>query len=181
MRYFEMAGRVAARRGEAAGRAFQSRPLAELAAGLFLLPCDGNGRSYPADQAHDESDFGRCHCQGAPRVSLRDASRPRWHEAALRILRAPERGHEFAIGNLGNIPAGCCDSETMGRHVTLPLYGTATFSRGVSTAMASSVVRLRSRLDSPAALATDFELVRSKEELQAAAESRRGGVKGLSR
>jgi len=64
----------------------------------------------------------------------------------------------------------------MGRHVTLPLYGTATFSRGVSTAMASSVVRLRSRLDSPAALATDFELVRSKEELQAAAESRRGGV-----
>jgi hypothetical protein len=64
----------------------------------------------------------------------------------------------------------------MGRYVTLPLYGTATFSRGVSTTAASSVVRLRSRINSSGPSAADFELVRSEEELQAAAASHCDGV-----
>jgi His-Xaa-Ser system radical SAM maturase HxsC len=57
----------------------------------------------------------------------------------------------------------------------LPLYGTATFSRGVSTEKPSCVVRLRSNLDSPAT-AADFALVRSKEELREAAHALRNGV-----
>jgi hypothetical protein len=51
----------------------------------------------------------------------------------------------------------------------LPLHGTAIFSRGVTTIRPSYVVRLRSSLDSFAKSAADFRLVRSKEELQAAA------------
>ena len=58
----------------------------------------------------------------------------------------------------------------------LPLVGTATFSRGVSTEKASYVVRLQSYLDVDAPSAADFALVRSKEELQAAAHARRSGV-----
>jgi hypothetical protein len=62
----------------------------------------------------------------------------------------------------------------MGRHVMLPLHGTATFSRGVTTAKRSYVVRLRSGFHSAAA--ADFTLVRSKEDLQKAAGSSRGGI-----
>jgi len=63
----------------------------------------------------------------------------------------------------------------MGRHVTLPLYGTASFSRGVATAAPSSVMRLRA-YPHVAAEAADFVLVRSKEELQRAADAQCGGV-----
>jgi His-Xaa-Ser system radical SAM maturase HxsC len=58
----------------------------------------------------------------------------------------------------------------------LPLYGTATFSRGVTTTKSSCVVRLRSSLGSPASSDADFSLVHSKDELQEAAGLRRGGV-----
>jgi His-Xaa-Ser system radical SAM maturase HxsC len=58
----------------------------------------------------------------------------------------------------------------------LPLHGTATFSRGVSTEKPSCVVRLRSPLDSPATTAADFALVRSQEELQGATHKHRNGV-----
>jgi His-Xaa-Ser system radical SAM maturase HxsC len=57
----------------------------------------------------------------------------------------------------------------------LPLHGTATFSRGVTTERPSCVVRLRG-LDSSAESAADFTLVRSKEELQAAASKKCGGL-----
>jgi His-Xaa-Ser system radical SAM maturase HxsC len=58
----------------------------------------------------------------------------------------------------------------------LPLYGTATFSRGVTTTKSSYVVRLRSGLVSSTKSAADFTLVRSKEELQVAARETCGGV-----
>ena len=64
----------------------------------------------------------------------------------------------------------------MGRDVTLPLHGIANFSRGVSITKQSAVVRLRSHLDSAADTSTDFTLVRTKEELQQAAEARSNGV-----
>jgi hypothetical protein len=57
----------------------------------------------------------------------------------------------------------------------LPLHGTATFSRGVTTEKPSCVVRLRG-LDSFAESAADFTLVRSKDELQAAASKKCGGL-----
>jgi His-Xaa-Ser system radical SAM maturase HxsC len=60
--------------------------------------------------------------------------------------------------------------------VTLPLHGTASFSRGVSITKPSGVVRLRSRLDSAANAPADFMLVRSKEELRQAAEVHLNGV-----
>src|SRR5215471_912025 len=56
----------------------------------------------------------------------------------------------------------------MGGPMTLPLYGTAAFSRGVSADTPSTVVRLRSPWGLPAASAADFALVRSKEDLGAA-------------
>jgi len=60
--------------------------------------------------------------------------------------------------------------------VTLPLHGTAAFSRGVATTKPSYVVRLRS-LPVPAAIsASEFVLVRSKEDLQEAARSPSRGV-----
>jgi His-Xaa-Ser system radical SAM maturase HxsC len=58
----------------------------------------------------------------------------------------------------------------------LPLYGTATFSRGVTTTKSSYVVRLRSSLGSPGRSDADFALVHSKDELQEAAGLHRGGV-----
>jgi His-Xaa-Ser system radical SAM maturase HxsC len=58
----------------------------------------------------------------------------------------------------------------------LPLYGVATFSRGVTTEKPSYVVRLRSDLDSFGMSAADFTLVRSQEELHEAASACCGGV-----
>jgi hypothetical protein len=63
----------------------------------------------------------------------------------------------------------------MGRHVTLPLHGMASFSRGVSTTAPSSVVRLRAH-PHPATTGADFVLVRSKEDLQRAADAQCGGA-----
>jgi His-Xaa-Ser system radical SAM maturase HxsC len=67
----------------------------------------------------------------------------------------------------------------MGRDVTLPLQGIANFSRGVSMKQ-STVVRLRSYLDFSADTSADFALVRSKEELQQAAQARVNGVMIIS-
>jgi His-Xaa-Ser system radical SAM maturase HxsC len=64
----------------------------------------------------------------------------------------------------------------MGRYVILPLHGTARFSRGVSAANSSFVVRLRSHLGSPVNPSADFALVRSKQELQQAADARVNSV-----
>ena len=64
----------------------------------------------------------------------------------------------------------------MGWNVTLPLHGTASFSRGVPITMPTSVVRLRSHLDPPSNAPADFVLVRSKEELQKAADAHFNGV-----
>ena len=64
----------------------------------------------------------------------------------------------------------------MGWNVTLPLHGTASFSRGVPITMPTSVVRLRSHLDPPSNATADFVLVRSKEELQKAADAHFNGV-----
>ncbi len=64
----------------------------------------------------------------------------------------------------------------MGRNVTLPLYGTATFSRGLSIAEPSTVIRLQSHLGSLANGPADFALVRSKEELQQAADAYSKGI-----
>jgi His-Xaa-Ser system radical SAM maturase HxsC len=58
----------------------------------------------------------------------------------------------------------------------LPLYGMATFSRGVSTKKPSCVVRLRSPVDLDATSDADFVLVHSKEELQEATLKHRNGV-----
>lgn len=52
--------------------------------------------------------------------------------------------------------------------MTLPLYGTAAFSRGVLANGPSAMVRLRSPGGLPTPSAADFVLVRSKEELDAA-------------
>ena len=60
--------------------------------------------------------------------------------------------------------------------MTLPLHGTANFSRGVPITMPTSVVRLRSHLDPPSNAPADFVLVRSKEELQKAANAQFNGV-----
>jgi His-Xaa-Ser system radical SAM maturase HxsC len=60
--------------------------------------------------------------------------------------------------------------------MTLPLNGTASFSRGVPAAKPSSVVRMRSRPGPPANAPADFTLVRSKEELQTAANGQLNGV-----
>jgi His-Xaa-Ser system radical SAM maturase HxsC len=64
----------------------------------------------------------------------------------------------------------------MGRDVTLPLYGIANFSRGMSLTKQSTVVRLRSHPDSSADSSADFALVRSTEELRRAAEADLNGV-----
>ena len=64
----------------------------------------------------------------------------------------------------------------MGWNVTLPLHGTASFSRGIPITMPTSVVRLRSHLDRPSNATADFVLVRSKEELQRAADAHFNGV-----
>ena len=64
----------------------------------------------------------------------------------------------------------------MGWNVTLPLHGTASFSRGIPISMPTSVVRLRSHLGPPANAPADFVLVRSKEELQQAADAHLNGV-----
>ena len=64
----------------------------------------------------------------------------------------------------------------MGWNVTLPLNGTASFSRGIPIAIPTSVVRLRSHLDPPSNAPADLVLVRSKEELQKAADAHINGV-----
>ena len=64
----------------------------------------------------------------------------------------------------------------MGWNVTLPLHGTASFSRGVPISMPTSLVRLRSHFDPPSNAPADFVLVRSKDELQKAANARLNGV-----
>lgn len=64
----------------------------------------------------------------------------------------------------------------MGWNVTLPLNGTASFSRGIPITIPTSVVRLRSHLDPPSHASADFVLVRSKEELQKAADAHINGV-----
>ena len=64
----------------------------------------------------------------------------------------------------------------MGWNVTLPLNGTASFSRGIPITMPTSVVRLRSHLDPPSNVPADFVLVRSKGELQKAADAHFNGA-----
>jgi His-Xaa-Ser system radical SAM maturase HxsC len=64
----------------------------------------------------------------------------------------------------------------MGWNVTLPLNGTASFSRGIPITISNSVVRLRSHLDPPSNALADFVLVRSKEELQKTADAHINGV-----
>jgi hypothetical protein len=68
----------------------------------------------------------------------------------------------------------------MGRHVTLALHGIANFSRGVSTSERSSVVRLRSLQEGKEKASNDFVIVRSRAELQLAAEARLDGVMIIS-
>jgi sulfatase maturation enzyme AslB (radical SAM superfamily) len=68
----------------------------------------------------------------------------------------------------------------MGWHVTLTLHGIATFSRGFSASETSSVVRLRSQLNSKEKATTDFVIVRSREELQRAVDARIDGVMLIS-
>jgi hypothetical protein len=60
----------------------------------------------------------------------------------------------------------------MGSHVTLALHGIANFSRGVSTAETSLVVRLRDLCHSKERLATDLVIIRSREELHYAVNTR---------
>jgi hypothetical protein len=60
----------------------------------------------------------------------------------------------------------------MGWHVTLALHGIANFSRGVSASETSLVVRLRDLPHSKERLATDLVIVRSREELQYAVNTR---------
>jgi His-Xaa-Ser system radical SAM maturase HxsC len=64
----------------------------------------------------------------------------------------------------------------MGRYVMFPLYGTASFSRGVSVATPTCVVRLRSQLGSLVNAPADFALVHSNEELQQAVDAHLNGV-----
>jgi hypothetical protein len=68
----------------------------------------------------------------------------------------------------------------MGRYVTLTLHGIATFSRGFSASQTTSVVRLRSQLNSKGDPKTDFVIVRSREELQHAVDARIDGVMVIS-
>jgi His-Xaa-Ser system radical SAM maturase HxsC len=58
----------------------------------------------------------------------------------------------------------------------LPLSGTATTSRGLTTVKPSCVVRLRSGSNSSPKLAADFTLVRTREELQVAARQTCNGL-----
>lgn len=58
----------------------------------------------------------------------------------------------------------------------LPLHGKAGFSRGLSAESPSCVVRLQSLRDAPALSVADFALVRSEEELEAAARENHASV-----
>jgi His-Xaa-Ser system radical SAM maturase HxsC len=60
----------------------------------------------------------------------------------------------------------------MEQHVTLALHGIVNFVRGVSTSDPSLVLRLRPLLHSQERLATDFAIVRSREDLQYAVNAR---------
>lgn len=60
--------------------------------------------------------------------------------------------------------------------MTLALHGIVNFSRGVSTSEPSMLVRLRTLDRSQKRLATDFVIVRSREELRCVADARLDGV-----
>ncbi len=68
----------------------------------------------------------------------------------------------------------------MGWHVTLALHGIANFCRGVSTSEPLCIVRLRSQPIPNEWPATDFVIVRSREELQHAVDARLNGVMIIS-
>ena len=68
----------------------------------------------------------------------------------------------------------------MGWHVTLALHGIANFSRGFSTSEPSAVVRLRFQPNPKEWPTTDYVIVRSREELQHAADARFKGVMIIS-